>query len=349
MATTKKLWQRLGLQLPVIQAPMYNVSTPALVAAVAAEGALGSYGAGYSAPDKLRAALTEITAMVPGKNFNVNVFVDSPSVPESSRGWDSYERLLAPVREELGLDPTPQPYPTTAIPSVLDAQLQVILDIRPRVVSFCFGVLDPAMVRACQEFATVLGTATTVEEALALEAAGVDGIIAQGSEAGGHRGSFLADSTSTMIGSMALIPQICDAVRVPVIAAGGIADRRHMRAALALGADMVQLGTAFLTTPESDLPPARKRAIVAATSSTASIVTRGLTGRPARMLRNELVAALQPHEADAASSVLQRRRMADIFRLHDPRFSAMLAGQSHRFCTDGDSVKAVLARFHESA
>ncbi|EQC42496.1 hypothetical protein SDRG_00229 [Saprolegnia diclina VS20] len=346
MAATTKLMQRLGLQLPVIQAPMYNVSTPALVAAVHRHGALGSYGAGYKAPDALRAALADITALVPDKNFNVNVFVDAaPSTPESKTGWDAYESLLQPVRAELGLDTTPRPFPQAAIPSVLEDQMQVILDVQPRVVSFCFGVLDPALVRACQKFAIVLGTATTVEEAIALEAAGVDAIIAQGSEAGGHRSSFLGDSTGSMLGSMALIPQICDAVKVPVIAAGGISDRRHMLAAFALGADMVQVGTAFLTTPESGLPPQRKEAITAATSSTASVVTRGLTGRPARMLRNELVDRLVPHEVDAASSALQRQRMADIFGTHDPRYSALLAGQGHAYCRLNDTVATVLARF----
>ncbi|KDO17004.1 hypothetical protein SPRG_15627 [Saprolegnia parasitica CBS 223.65] len=126
---------------------------------------------------------------------------------------------------------------------------------------------------------------------------------------------------------------------------GGFWDRRHMLAAFALGADMVQVGTAFLTTPESGLPPPRKAAITAATSSTASVVTRGLTGRPARMLRNELVDRLAPHEVDAASSALQRQRMADIFRTHDTRYSVLLAGQGHAYCRLDDTVATVLARF----
>ncbi|OQR81983.1 nitronate monooxygenase [Thraustotheca clavata] len=344
---SSRLVQRLGVKLPVIQAPMYNAATPALVAAVAKHGALGSYGAGYTPPDVLRATLTDIVNVVPDKNFNVNLFVDAAPQKDSKEAWDAFEEILTPVRHQLGLDTTPRPFPTSPGKCVLEQQVQVLLDIRPRVVSFCFGVLDPKLIKSCQDFAIVLGTATTVEEAIALEAAGVDGIIAQGSESGGHRGTFLpvVNNADALIGSMSLIPQICDAVQVPVIAAGGIMDRRHMLAAFALGAEMVQVGTAFLTTPECALPPQRKQAIVAAKSSVASTVTRGLTGRHARMLRNPLVDALHPHEEEAASSLLQRQRMADIFKLHDPSYSAMLAGQSHRYCQLQDTVAAVLSRF----
>ncbi|KAF0709379.1 Aste57867_5969 [Aphanomyces stellatus] len=358
----------LGLRLPIIQAPMYGVSTPSLVAKVAKYGALGSFGAGVLPPDVLRQSLDNLVRLVPDKRFNVNLFVESTH-PSSSfdtdANWHAFEELLAPVRAAVGVDPTPRAVDRTPAPSssyLLDAHVALVQEFRPSVVSFCFGVLDRAVIRECQAFAHVIGTATSVEEAIALEEAGVDAIVAQGrvvlcrsrrltllfsvgGEAGGHRGTFLELSANdAQIGTLVLVPQICDAVRVPVIAAGGITDARHVTAALALGADAVQVGSAFVGTPESAASPAWKASLGTHHASTATTVTRGLTGRHARMLRNDLVDRLQPHEAWAASSPRQRRRMADIIQQKDGRFSALLVGQGHRACENGASVHDVLAR-----
>ncbi|RHY11009.1 hypothetical protein DYB37_001906 [Aphanomyces astaci] len=180
------LRQLLGLRVPVIQAPMYGVSTPALVAEVAKHGALGSYGAGVLPPADVRKDLTEIVRLVPDKRFNFNVFVETsmPSaVNDSASNWDAYDRLLQPVRAALHLEgPTvsPEVGSGTATTSFLDEHLALAQEFRPSVVSFCFGVLDRAVIRDLQAFSLVVGTATSVEEAQVLVDAGVDAIVAQG-------------------------------------------------------------------------------------------------------------------------------------------------------------------------
>ncbi|ETW04502.1 hypothetical protein, variant [Aphanomyces invadans] len=346
------LRQLLGLRTSVIQAPMFGVSTPALVAEVVKHGALGSYGAGVSPPTIVRKDLEEIARLVPDKRFNLNVFVESASSSrtsehDSAANWNTYDRLLEPVRAalQLGMPSGSVPEPPA---SFLDDHLALAQEFRPAVVSFCFGVLDGAVVRDLQAFALVVGTATSVEEAAMLADAGVDAIVAQGSEAGGHRGGFIATRhpTDALIGSMALIPQICDAVgrsRIPVIAAGGISDARHVQAAIALGADAVQVGTAFVGTPESGASREWKLSLGPRVHpSTGTTVTRGLTGRPARMLRNKLVDALQPHEALAASSPWQRQRMRDIFQRKNAEYMGLLAGGAGTSCRQvGTAVHTV--------
>ncbi|KAH9074542.1 hypothetical protein Ae201684P_022349 [Aphanomyces euteiches] len=339
-----KLWQALGLRVSIIQAPMAGVSTPDLVAKVAANGALGSFSAGVLSPGEVRANLDELVRLVPDKRFNVNLFVETaPNVEDTIAQWNAYEKLLGPVRSELHLDPRPQSFPDEKYQYTLDANLALVQEYRPSVVSFCFGVLDRAVVRDLQAFAFVVGTATSVEEGIILAEAGVDAIVAQ-AEAGGHRSSFLHPAKEALIGSMSLIPQLCDAVKVPIIAAGGITDHRHVQAALALGAEAVQVGSAFIATPESNASPAWKAAMGPSHSSTSSVVTRGLTGRHARMLRNDLVDLVLPQEECAASSGIQRRRMREIFAKKDGRYASLLAGQSHRLCHPETSVEDVLAR-----
>jgi nitronate monooxygenase len=271
-----------GIELPIVQAPMAGGSTtPELVAAVANAGALGSYAAAYAQPAEIASAIDAIRALTE-RPFAVNVFapVDSGSQPDAREMLE----VLAPLYAELGLAAPSLP---ARPPIVLDEQLTVLMDARVAIVSFTFGDLPAQAVAALKERGTYLiGTATTVDEAVALERHGIDAVIAQGSEAGGHRGG------DGLIGTMALVPQIADAVRIPILAAGGIMDGRGIAAARLLGAAAAQLGTAFLCCDESGLPRSVKDALLAAHEDD-TVVTNAMTGRHGRAIRNRLIDTLE--------------------------------------------------------
>jgi nitronate monooxygenase len=289
------LTERLQLAHPIIQAPMAGGATTAeLVAAVCEAGALGFIGAAYLTPTQIGELAGQIRARTT-RPFGINLFapLPAPAAPEDIQ--PTLDRL-APFHAELGLDPPA--LPANASES-FDAQLAAALESGATVFSFTFGVLRPdviATITARNMF--VIGTATTVEEARALQAAGVDAIAAQGSEAGAHRGTFAAAFDASMIGTIALVPQVVDAVDVPVIASGGIMDGRGIAAALALGASAVQMGTAFLTCDEAGIPEAYKAAILAAREHETR-VTRAFSGRPARGIANRVM-----DEVDAAPDTI---------------------------------------------
>ena len=289
------LTERLGLAHPIIQAPMAGGGdTPALVAAVSEAGGLGSIGAAYLTPEQIAAAC----AAVRGKTtrpFGINLFAPQP--PPMYVEASSALSRVAPFLAELGL---PAPAPPAPPVSSFDAQLAAAIDGGASVVSFTLGMLPPAALVAIKEKGLVLaGTATTVDEAVALERAGVDAVVAQGAEAGGHRGTFdNANADSSLIGTLALVPQIVDAVRVPVVASGGIMDGRGIAAALALGAGAAQLGTAFLTCDEAGVPDVYKQAILDAHEDQTR-VTRAFSGRAARGIVNRFM-----QEIDATGDVL---------------------------------------------
>ena len=288
MRQRPSLVERLGIEHPIIQAPMAGGgSTVELVAAVGRAGGIGFLGCAYSTPDAIRQAAADVSPRT-DRPFGLNLFAPQP--PDGSGGEAS--RVLDVLREvhlELGLEP----------PSVPEAggidfgeQLEAVLDVGAPAFSFTFGLLPAS---AIDELHTrnivVLGTATTVDEAIALEQAGVDAIVAQGSEAGAHRGTFAASFEAAMIGTLALVPQVVDAVDVPVVASGGIMDGRGVAAALTLGAHAAQLGTAFLTCDEAGIPAAHKAAILEAREDQTRI-TRAFSGRPARGIINRLMSAM---------------------------------------------------------
>jgi nitronate monooxygenase len=323
----RRLLHLLEIEHPIIQAPMAGSTNAELVAAVNAAGALGSFGAAGSSPSGLRSTIREIRALT-DRPFNVNLF--NPSTEEydrAARPGPRLDELLADYHAELKLGPVPEPVPLFG-PAA--GQLEILLDEAVPVISFHFGVDAPTVSRARSAGAKVLCSATTVSEASVLEGAGVDAIIAQGAEAGGHRGTFAGDHRRALIGTIALVPRIVDEVSVPVIAAGGIMDARGVVASLALGASAVQLGTAFLGCPEASVPTVWREALEAAEAETTA-VTEALSGKPARAIRNrfvdELEALDEPLLPYPAQFSVSRELRREAVKRGDPSFVAMWAGQ----------------------
>jgi nitronate monooxygenase len=288
-AAANRLRGLLGVDLPLIGAPMAGgTSTPALAAAVSNAGGVGSLGCGYLTPEAIAAEVAATRALTEWP-FAVNLFVlngDPPTADPDAASLEAAVRAMAPFHEELGIEASSD---VAVQPPSFSAQLDALLEVKPAAFSFTFGILAAAdLARLREAEILTFGTATSVAEALALEAAGVDVIVAQGSEAGGHRGTFLGSFEEAMIGTLALVPQVVDAVRLPVIAAGGIMDGRGVAAALGLGAAGAQLGTALIPCPESGAPEAYKRAVLAA-GNTATAVTSVFSGRPARGLINRFM------------------------------------------------------------
>ncbi|MGB8956287.1 MAG: nitronate monooxygenase, partial [Tumebacillaceae bacterium] len=278
MWTQTAITEKLGLRYPIIQAGMAGGSTtPQLVAAVSNAGGLGQLGAGYMTPQAIREAIQEIRRLT-DRPFAVNLFVNE--IPEANAAEvEKVQGLMRKYREELNL---PEPAPLTKYGERYQEQLQVILEERVALFSFTFGMPTAAEMEELRSAGILTcGTATTVAEAVALEAHGVDLICGQGHEAGGHRGTFRLEAERSLVGTMALIPQIVDAVKVPVIAAGGIMDGRGVAAALMLGAGAAQLGTAFLTVEESGAHAVYKKAILESTDDSTSL-TQAFSGRHAR-------------------------------------------------------------------
>ena len=277
----------LQLRCPIIQAPMAGGGdTVELVAAVSNAGALGSIGAAYLTPEQIIERAAAVRARTSRPFGGINLFAPLPDSRAGSEQIRAAVEYIAPFYRELGL-PEPQ-LPTS--PSIgFDDQLEACLETDAALFSFTFGSLaHDTLARIKSSDKLVAGTATTVREAEALAAAGVDAIVAQGSEAGGHRGTFAAEFDEGMVGGMALVPQIVSTVSVPVIASGGIMDGRGIVAALALGASAAQLGTAFLTCPESGVSDAYKQAIFSARDDETQI-TRAFSGRPARGIVNRML------------------------------------------------------------
>ncbi|AHC35994.1 MULTISPECIES: nitronate monooxygenase family protein [Pseudomonas] len=279
----------LGIDVPIIQAPMAGATTPAMVIAANQAGALGSMPAAALSTEQLREALATIR-QGSTRPINVNFFCHQPPLVDDERDRQ-WKHLLEPYYRELGAD-FDAPTPVSNRAPFDDAACQVVEAFRPEVVSFHFGLPEKALLdRVKATGAKVLSSATTVEEAVWLEQQGCDAIIAMGLEAGGHRGIFLSDDLNTQIGLMALVPQIVDAVSVPVIAAGGIGDARGIVAAFALGASAVQMGTAYLFTPEANVSASHHYALRHAQASETAL-TNLFTGRPARGIVNRVMREL---------------------------------------------------------
>jgi nitronate monooxygenase len=347
----RRLIERLDITHPIIQAPMAGASTPELVAAVSNAGGLGSLGAAMMQPDAIRAAIREVRRLTE-RPFAVNLFTYADPDPEPERVARMRSFVEAYIRK-LGADPAKLP----ALPPLPDrqAQMRVVYDEAPPVFSFTFGVPTRADAAAFREKGIfVIGTATTPGEAKFLaDAYGVDAIIAQGSEAGGHRGTMGWAVEESMIGTMALVPMVADAVDVPVIAAGGIMDGRGIAAALMLGAAGAALGTAFLTCPENTAVNAVYRDTLLGGAGELKVVTRAYTGRHARFIKNRFIADLAAAGEAVPAYPQQIPLTAPLRALAAETRSAaimpMLAGQAYPLCRAMPAGELVQTLVRETA
>jgi len=329
------LQQLLGIELPLIQAPMAGVQGSALAVAVSNAGGLGSLPCAMLAPGGIRDEAAAIKAGT-RRPFNVNFFCHKPPAPDAGREA-AWRGALAPYYAELGIDPASIQAGPGRAPFSHDAA-DVLQEFAPAVVSFHFGLPAPELLARVRSWGSkILSSATTVEEACWLEAQGVDAIIAQGVEAGGHRGMFLTGDLSTQVGTFALLPQIVRQVKLPVIAAGGVADARGVAAAMALGAAGVQVGTAYLLCPEATTS-ALHRAALKSEAARHTALTNVFTGRPARGIQNRLIRERGPISDVAPAFPLATAAIAPLRAKAESRgsgdFSPLWAGQNVSGCKE---------------
>ena len=329
----RRILDLLGIEHPIVQAPMAGAQGAAMTVAVSNAGALGSLPCALLSPDQLRYELQAIRRQT-DKPFNLNFFCHAPPAPDPEREA-KWIAKLAPYRAELGVvEPTVRgdraPFD--------DAACALVEEFHPLVVSFHFGLPGMHLLeRVKRAGARIISSATTAAEARWLEARGVDAIIAQGVEAGGHRGMFLETAIASQVGTFALLPQVVDAVRVPVIAAGGIANARGIVAALALGAAAVQIGTAYLLCTEATISPLYRTALKQAEGHD-TVLTNVFTGRPARGIVNRAIRELGPISPDApafpnaANAMLPLRKKAEAAGSSD--FTSLWSGQAPQFARE---------------
>ncbi len=321
----------LGIEYPIIQGPLGGFSSQRLAAAVSNFGGLGSFGAHGLEPQAIRDVIAEIRFLT-AKPFAVNLWVSMEDEGAITSDSEAFERALAPLSAYIesvgGTRPTFTPYK----PIRFEDQARALFDAKAPVFSFIYGVPPREILdEARQRGIVTMGTATTPDEAIALEQAGVEVIVASGFEAGGHRGSFLRSSEDSLTGTMSLVPQVVDAVKVPVVAAGGIADARGIAAAFALGAEGVQMGTVFLACEESGASPLHREAILGGKAGHTAL-TRGFTGRLARGIHNELLHAMNRPGVEVLPYPLQRALMRNLAlpaqKAGKAELLALWAGQS---------------------
>ncbi len=350
MWPNRRLLDLFGIEHPIVQAPMAGAQGAALAAAVSEAGGLGSLPCALLSPEQIRAEVQVIRQRT-DKPFNLNFFCHAPAAVDPAREA-AWIETLAPYRRELGVDRATVPGGRAPFDEEACALVEAF---KPRVVSFHFGLPPEALLRRAKSAgAAAVASATTVAEARWLEERGVDAVIAQGAEAGGHRGVFLSDDVASQPGTMALVPQIVDAVRVPVVAAGGIGDARGIVAALALGAAGVQIGTAYLLTPEATISPIYRASLKAAREDQ-TVLTNVFTGRPARAIVNRATREIGPMNAaapafpNAVNAMLPLRAKAEAAGSDD--FTSLWSGQAPRFAREMpageltlDLVRAALKR-----
>jgi nitronate monooxygenase len=337
MWTRNAFTERLNLKWPILQAPMGSMSTPALAAAVSNAGGLGGLGMwGFSAEDAERRIAGFRQQSGGGLNVNYPLWPMSTIEPEISEPMRRHLQVHYDAKG-LGTVPTPQ----TSAGEVSPEHLSMLMRAKPEMVSFHFGLPAPEVLRAIRDAGIfVVSSATTVAEARALEAQGVDAIIAQGTEAGGHRGTFTGIDMTMQPGLFALLPQVVDAVRVPVIAAGGVADGRTAAAAFVLGASAVQLGTAFLRCDEANVSGAHRSALTEADDAS-TLVTDVISGRPARFIRNKLIDGLVGSALKPLPFPTQLSLTAPLGASGDREVAALFSGQSAALAKETTAAKLV--------
>lgn len=347
------LTELLGIELPLLQAPMAGVQGSRLAIAVCETGALGALPCAALSPSAIREEIESIRASS-RRPFNVNFFCHQPPSPQPEREA-AWRRRLADDYRAAGIDPACIPSDPGRRPFDRDA-LELLLEWRPPVVSFHFGLPAEELLAPLREYGCrILSSATTVEEARWLQDRGVHAVIAQGLEAGGHRGHFLSDDLTRQVGIFALLPQIVAAVDVPVVAAGGITDARGVAAAMALGAAGVQVGTAWLLCPEADTREVH-RAALKSEAARHTALTNVFTGRPARGIVNRAMREHGPLNPDvpdfplATSACAPLRQAAEAHGRDD--WSPLWAGQNARGCREvpaKELVRQLAAGFAQGA
>jgi nitronate monooxygenase len=332
----RRILDLFGIELPIILAPMAGPGNAALAVAVSAAGGLGSMPCAQLSGAEIRTAIETIRRRT-ARPFNLNFFCHQPPVLEPERDL-AWRALLRPYYLELGLDPEAPLAPPSRKP--FDPESCALIEkFKPAVVSFHFGLPARDLLdRVKAAKARVIASATTVREARWLESQGCNAIIAMGLEAGGHRGNFLTDDMARQVGTFALVPQIADAVKVPVIAAGGIADPRGIVAALALGASAVQIGTAYLFCPEAAVPALHRDALINAADDD-TMITNVFTGRPARGIVNRLMVEVGPMASAAPRFPLASSALAPLKAKSEPAgssdFTNLWSGQAARLARRG--------------
>jgi nitronate monooxygenase len=335
MAVDNRFTKLFGVDLPIIQAPMAGASDVELAIAVSEAGGLGSLPCAMLSADQVRASFQTIQRRT-SRPVNLNFFCHRvPKVDiDREREW---RECLARYYEELGIDASaPVAVPNRA--PFDEAMCDAVVELKPAVVSFHFGVPSTGLLeRVRSTGARIISSATTVEEARRLEAEGCDAVIAQGLEAGGHRGMFLATDVTTQVGTIALVPQIVDAIKIPVIASGGIGDARGIVAAFALGAAAVQIGTAYLRCPESRASAIHRKSLQAAREDH-TVVTNVITGRPARGIVNRLIREIGPINISAPEFPRAFNAVAPLRAKAEERgngdFSPLWSGQASAMCQE---------------
>src|SRR5580658_3192816 len=303
--TRNRITEKLGIEYPIIRGPLGGLSSQRLTAAVSNFGGLGSFGAHGLAPEAIKDVIAQIRSLT-SKPFAMNLWVSMEDEGARTSDVNAFNRSLAPLAVHLAALGAPRPTYKLYSPARFEDQARVLLDAHIPAFSFIYGVPPTEILDECRAKGIVtIGTATTPEEAAVLQDAGVNAIVASGFEAGGHRGSFLRPAEDSLTGTFSLVPQIVDIVDAPVIAAGGIGDARGVVAALALGADGVQLGTAFLACEESGASRIHREALLGRTAGHTAL-TRGFTGRLGRGIHNRLMEELSREGTEILPYPLQR-------------------------------------------
>jgi nitronate monooxygenase len=306
-----RLTAKLEIDYPIIQGPLGGLSSKRLTAAVSNFGGLGSFGAHGLSPGAIKDVIAEIRSLT-AKPFAINLWVSMEDDGARISDENAFNRSLAPLAVHLAALGAPRPEHEPYARMRFEDQARVLLDERVPVFSFIYGIPPREILEECRARGIVtIGTATTPEESAALQDAGVDAVVASGFEAGGHRGSFLRAAEDSLTGTFSLVPQIADTVNLPVIAAGGIADARGVVAALVLGAEAVQMGTAFLACEESGASPLHRQ-VLRGKNAGHTALTKGFTGRLARGIHNRLLEELNHAETPVLPYPLQRRLVRNL-------------------------------------
>jgi len=334
-----RLTAKLGIDYPVIQGPLGGLSSQKLTAAVSNFGGLGSFAAHSLTPGAIKDVIAEIRSLT-SKPFAMNLWVSMEDEGARTSDENAFNRSLAPLVGDFAALGGPRPTYKPYLPKRFEDQARVLLDANVPAFSFIYGIPPQEILEECRAKGVVtIGAATTPDEAAALQEAGVDAIAASGFEAGGHRGSFLRAPEDSLIGTFSLVPQIADMVNVPVIAAGGIADARGVIAALALGAEAVQMGTAFLACEESGASLLHRQALRGKKAGHTAL-TKGFTGRLARAIHNRVMEDLNRNQTEILPYPLQRELVRNLAIAAEAAGRAdlvpMWAGQSANLstCTD---------------